>query len=82
MGIGRGSAPPLAGPLAAAAFALGLCPPRAAAEGRLCHFNRAAQAGAAQAGAAPAIHIGQRARVKFRGLAELMCRAVPAARYR
>ena len=67
-------APALGGPLAAAAFALGRCARR----------GLPLKAGyVISTGATTGIHdirIGQSARVKFAGVAELLCRAVPAAR--
>ena len=73
--VGRGGALSLpGGPLAAVAFALGRCARR----------GLPMKAGYVIAtGAATGIHdirIGQTARVRFDGVAELLCRAVPAAR--
>jgi 2-keto-4-pentenoate hydratase len=73
--VGRGSASSLpGGPLAAAAFALGRCARR----------GLPMKAGyVISTGATTGIHdirIGQSGRVRFDGIAELLCRAVPAAR--
>jgi 2-keto-4-pentenoate hydratase len=73
--VGRGGATSLpGGPLAAVAFALGRCARR----------GLPMKAGyVISTGAATGIHdirIGQTARVKFDGVAELLCRAVPAGR--
>jgi 2-keto-4-pentenoate hydratase len=73
--VGRGGATSLpGGPLAAVAFALGRCARR----------GLPLKAGyVISTGAATGIHdirIGQTARVKFAGVAELLCRAVPAAK--
>jgi 2-keto-4-pentenoate hydratase len=73
--VGRGGALSLpGGPLAAAAFALGRCARR----------GLPMKAGyVISTGATTGIHdirIGQSGRVRFDGIAELLCRAVPAAR--
>ena len=73
--VGRGGATSLpGGPLAAVAFALGRCARR----------GLPMKSGyVISTGAATGIHdirIGQTARVKFAGVGELLCRAVPAAK--
>ena len=73
--VGRGGAASLpGGPLAAVAFALGRCARRGLPMKSGYVISTCAATGSHD------IHIGQSARVRFDGVGEILCRAVPAAK--